>query len=253
MRRRTGEFFEVPRLHDDGSKTFLGHTGNFDGNDIVDIIFEAPPASRWFARKLLDYFVYNDPEPELIEATAALLRKNRFESAPVISTLLRSNVFYSNRAYRALVKSPIEFVIGSYRLYGVKDVSLATLGVLNRLGQVPFRPPSVKGWDGGTAWLNSQALLTRENFASALVHAMETGGPDGWLVEGGPQAASAVARRVVDGVLQGDASQASISKIAAYLDGAEDATAGALSGENFDERVRGAAYLAMATPAYQLN
>src|SRR5579871_5655491 len=184
VRRATGQFFEVPRLHDDGSKTFLGRTGNFDGGDIIDIIFDQPAASRWFSRKLLDNFVYNDPEPELVEATAALLRKYKFQSAPVMSTLLRSNVFYSNRTYRALVKSPIEFVVGSYKLYGIKDMSMLTLGVLNRLGQVPFRPPSVKGWDGGTAWLNSQALLTRENFATALVHLPEAGA---WLTQGGPK------------------------------------------------------------------
>ena len=76
--------------------------------------------------------------------------------APAISTLLRSNVFYSERSYRALVKSPVEFVIGSYKLFGVPQVNPDAIAVLRRMGQVPFHPPNVKGWDGGVQWLNTQ-------------------------------------------------------------------------------------------------
>ena len=69
---RRGQFTEDARMHDNGTKTFLGHTGNFDGGDIVDIIFGQPAAPRWFARKLLNFYVYNDPEPQLVDATADL-------------------------------------------------------------------------------------------------------------------------------------------------------------------------------------
>ena len=72
--------------------------GNFTGADIVAIIFQQPAAARWFATKLLSFFVYSDPEPQLVDAVAALIRKNDFTLQPVMSTLLRSNVFYSDRA-----------------------------------------------------------------------------------------------------------------------------------------------------------
>ena len=104
--RFTGVARFNPRVHDDGVKTFLGQTGNFNGDDIVNIIFAQPQCARFFAGSLLSYFVYNDPEPELIDAVAALLRKHDFELAPVMSAIFRSNVFYSDRAYRALVKTP---------------------------------------------------------------------------------------------------------------------------------------------------
>ena len=248
---RRGQFTEDARMHDNGTKTFLGHTGNFDGGDIVDIIFGQPAAPRWFARKLLNFYVYNDPEPQLVDATADLLRRNGFNLLPVMSTLLRSNVFFSSRAYRALVKSPVEFVIGSYQLYGVQTVSMETIGELRRMGQFLFRPPNVKGWDGGATWLNSQTLLTRENFSSALMAspAMPVGS---WLTDGMPASAHDAATRLVSTVLQGDASPASVERLVGYLDGNDTSANGTFSGENFAERIRGAAYLTMAMPAYQL-
>ena len=93
--------------------------------------------------------------------------KNAFNMHPVMSTLLRSNVFYSDRAYRALVKSPAEFVVGTYQLLGVKQSSPKRIAAMNRMGQVLFQPPSVKGWDGGATWLNSQTMLTRQNFVGS--------------------------------------------------------------------------------------
>ncbi|MBV8601802.1 MAG: DUF1800 family protein, partial [Candidatus Eremiobacteraeota bacterium] len=162
------EFVFNRRFHDEGVKTFLGRTGNFTGSDIVDIIFQQPAAPKWFATKLLEFFVYSDPEPALVDGVAALLKKNNFELAPVMSTLLRSEVFHSERAYRALVKSPTEFIVGTYKLFGLSEIAPPVLGAMNRMGQRLFYPPNVKGWDGGEAWLNSATLLSRENFASAV-------------------------------------------------------------------------------------
>jgi uncharacterized protein (DUF1800 family) len=243
-------FIPRPRQHDDDSKTFLGRTGDFDGSNIVQIIFEQPAAARWFARCLLGFFVYSDPEPGLVDATAALLRRNDFTLAPVMSALLRSNVFYSDRAYRALVKSPVDFVVGSYQLYGIKQSDVAALGALRRMGQILFVPPNVKGWDGGASWLNSQTLLTRENFAAGLMKAM----PDAaWFDAAmGKRDPATVARTLTQTILQGDVSPSSTERLVAYLGGSDVAALAQLSGENADERVRAAAYLTMAMPAYQL-
>jgi uncharacterized protein (DUF1800 family) len=243
-------FREFPMRHDDGSKTFLGQTGNFTGTDIVNIIFKQPAAARWFAQTLLNFFVYNDPEPALIDQVAVLLRKNDFNVQPVMSILLQSNVFYSERAYRALVKSPAQFVVGSYQLYGIKQADLIALGALRRMGQILFLPPNVKGWDGGAAWLNSQTMLTRENFASSLQAKM---GDAPWMqVALRTMNPAAVSHDLTTTILQGDVSPASTAQLAAYLNGSNVSALAGLSGENADERVRGAAYLTMAMPAYQL-
>jgi uncharacterized protein (DUF1800 family) len=243
-------FQNFPVRHDDGTKTFLGRTGNFTGADIVQIIFTQPAAGTWFAKKLLEFFVYSDPEPALIDTVAALIRKNDFNLQPVMSTVLRSNVFYSERAYRALVKSPVEFVVGSYQLFGIRQSDLVALGALRRMGQILFVPPNVKGWDGGAAWLNSQTLLTRENFASGLMAKM---GDTTWMQRMMTSMDPAgVSRALTATILQGDVSPASTAHLTAYLDGTGVSALAALSGENADERIRGAAYLTMAMPAYQL-
>jgi len=250
FRRRTGEFFFNAAQHDDGAKTFLGRTGNLTGDDVIDIIYAQPAAPKYVARRLLEFFVYSDPEPQLVDELAALIRKNDFNMAPAISTLLRSNVFYSERSYRALVKSPVEFVIGSYKLFGVPQVNPDAIAVLRRMGQVPFHPPNVKGWDGGVQWLNTQTLLARENFASGLmVAAMQT---DNFLRAASAANATELARSLAQTILQGDASPASLANLEAFLDGHGTSANGALSGENYEERLRGAAYLTMAMPAYQL-
>ncbi|GAC1415763.1 MAG: DUF1800 domain-containing protein [Candidatus Velthaea sp.] len=250
--RRRGFTFNAAQ-HDDSTKTFLGRTGNFDGKDIVDIIFQQPAAAKLLATKLLEFFVYNDPEPELVATFAAVIRKNDFELEPTLSTLLRSNVFFSERAYRALVKSPVEFVIGSYQAFGISEADPSAIGALNRMGQVLFYPPSVKGWDGGAAWLTSQTILARENFASALMASPKM--LNAPAIAGGMPAMDphAAARRLTDTILLGDVSPASSARLVSYLSGSDVAVSGMLSGENFDERIRGAAYLTMAMPAYQLN
>jgi uncharacterized protein (DUF1800 family) len=249
------QFVFNPRQHDDGSKTFLGQTGNFTGDDIVNIIFQQPAAAQFFARKLIEFFVYTDPEPQLIDAVAWQLKKNYFELTPVMSVLLRSNVFHSDRAYRALVKSPTEFVVGSYKLFSLPptDVDQPVLGAMTRMGQRLFYPPNVKGWDGGAAWINSGTLLTRENLASTLCANPQMMQTATWLTQGASLDPKTLSSHIVTQVLQDDISPASRVQLDAYLSGAGTSALAMLSGENFDERIRGAVYLAMATPAYQLS
>ena len=223
------------------------------GTDIVRIIFEQPAAARFFARKLLSFFVYSDPEPQLVDRIAALLVRTGFELRPVMATLLSSNVFFSERAYRALVKSPVEFVVGTHQLFGIAQVGVRELGALRAMGQTLFYPPNVKGWDGGSAWLNSQTMLTRENFANAVVqNPMMTQGPDWFVTTLRTMDPNRIAATLTDALLQGDVSPAARAQLIAYLGGAGQAALSELSGENVDERIRGAAYLTMAMPAYQL-
>jgi len=253
FQRRTGQFYFNAAQHDNGPKIFLGQVGDFNGDDVVEIIFKQPACATWFASKLLAFFVYSDAEPALIDAVAALIRKNEFNMAPVMSTLLRSQVFNSERAYRALVKSPVEFVIGSYQLYGIGQVDATVLPVMRRMGQLPFHPPSVKGWDGGAQWLNTQTLLARENFSSALLASPAMAPGKTWLLEELPANGTLATQKLVGTILLGDASPAASVRITSYLDGNGTSADAALSVENFEERMRGAAYLTMAMPAYQLS
>jgi uncharacterized protein (DUF1800 family) len=250
VRRTDSVSFDESR-HDAGSKTFLGRTGNFNGDDIVDIIFDQPQCARFFAASLLNWFVYNDPEPELVNAVAGVIRAHRYDLAPVLGILLSSNVFYSERAYRALVKSPVEFVVGTYKTLGLPEIGETALPALQQMGQRLFFPPSVAGWPGGKNWLTSGTMIERQNFLTRLL-GTQTLDASSWLRRL-PVAPKSAAGVLAATIVQNDVSPASLSELETYLGGAGSAALPSLSAENFDERITGAVYLAMATPAYQLN
>ncbi|HWO73531.1 MAG TPA: DUF1800 domain-containing protein [Dehalococcoidia bacterium] len=176
-----GEPVFLPRIHDNGVKTFLGRTGNFGPDEIVDIITEQPASARYIVRRLFSYFVYPDPDDEDLEPFTAVYLANGRRIGPVVEALFKSDVFYSPRAYRALIKSPLEYAIGALKALGLQNEASALLvapggpeggrggagGRLGEMGQVPMEPPNVAGWRGGPAWLNSATMFARLNFIDA--------------------------------------------------------------------------------------
>ena len=147
----------------------LGRIGAFNADDAIAIIVSQPVHQRFLAHKLLEFFVYSDPEPELIEAVAQTYALAGYDVAKTVGTILRSNVFFSPRAYRAIPKSPIELAIGTLRYIGAQTVPTNLIYQLARMGQEPLNPPSVKGWDGGPAWINTSTMLARFNFVNGLI------------------------------------------------------------------------------------
>lgn len=174
-RQRTGAqqfHFEShfnPRQHDDGEKTFLGKTGNFNGDDIVDIIVQQPATGRFITRKLFSYFVYPDPTDDVLKPFVDVFTTSRYSIKAVVKAILTSDAFYSPRAYRALIKSPAELVAGTLRVLGAETNGSGLPRVLAQMGQELFNPPNVAGWPGGPAWLTSGTWLARLNFANRLV------------------------------------------------------------------------------------
>ncbi|HEX3672589.1 MAG TPA: DUF1800 domain-containing protein [Candidatus Cybelea sp.] len=251
VNRKTDAVAFDPTRHDGGRKTLLGRTGYFDGDDVVNIIFDQPQCARFFAAGLLNWLVYNDPESELVDGVAELIRVHNYELAPVLSTILASNVFFSVRAYRALVKSPVEFVVGTHKALGLPAIDESALPALQQMGQRLFFPPSVAGWPGGANWLTSATMIARQNFLTRLLGS-QTLEASSWL-RGLPIAPKNVAASIAQTLLQDDVAPASLVELNGYLMGTGSAALASLSVENYDQRVRGAAYLALATPAYQLN
>jgi hypothetical protein len=277
----------VERLHDDGSKTFLGHTGDFDGDDIVDIIMQQPATAEFMATKFLRNFVYDDPEPELVDALAKRFRGGGYDVGALMGTILRSNVFYSDRAYRSLIKSPVELVVGTLRTLGVTSSTPRVIGAMSAMNQTLMHPPNVAGWPGGSQWLNQGTILARLNFLNQLVSfhapgpvapsAMTSGaapgattapaaaasaqamnampdmaGPTAWLAGINITDPGSVTERVLSLAVQDDATEQQRSSIMVFLQTDSVGNPVDLNGENIDEKARGAMSLAMALPAYQL-
>jgi uncharacterized protein (DUF1800 family) len=264
---KNGQPLYRPELHDDGVKTFLGQTGTFNADDAIAIIVAHPIHQRFITRKLLEAFVYSDPEPELIEAAASVYALSGYDLSKTVGAIIRSNVFYSARAYRAEPKSPIEFAIGTLRYIGASAIPPNLPGVLARMGQEPLNPPTVKGWDGGPAWINTSTMLARFNFVNSLIAtATPTArisapnvNPDTLVGEAGGFNAPRVVELLVNGALQDDVTGDVRNTLVAYLDGTtgatENQTPNALpfGGENYQEKIRGVVALTLNLPVNQLN
>jgi uncharacterized protein (DUF1800 family) len=164
------KFIYRPFFHDDGIKTILGNTGNFDGDDVIKIIVAQPQAARFITAKLWNYFAGQEPSPELNDAMAADFRANGNNFKPFLRAMFRSEEFYGPDIVRNAVKSPVQWLVGSVRmLENELPPTLVCWGMLRQLGQDLFAPPNVKGWDGGITWITTNTLLTRYNDAQALV------------------------------------------------------------------------------------
>ncbi len=158
------------RDHDAGPKQFLGRTGNFDGDGAIDIILDQPACARFIARKLWTFFASEHPSPALVDALAATLRSNRYEVRPALHQMFTSAEFYAPEVIRSQIKSPVQWMVQTARVFnGELPPPVQVFGALRSMGQMPFVPPSVKGWDGGKAWISTSTLLFRYNFAQAML------------------------------------------------------------------------------------
>ncbi len=153
--------------HDDGEKTFLGKTGNWDGVQVIDIIMQQPVTADYIAGKIYRFFVRQDLSPDLQKKLGKVLRDSHYEIAPLLETIFLSRDFYSPASVGTQIKSPVELAVSTYRklglakVPGVPDFNSAT----GALGQRLFSPPTVAGWAGGTSWITPGLLLERGNFA----------------------------------------------------------------------------------------
>ena len=165
---RNDKFWFNKVQHDPGIKKVLGKSGPFKGDDVLEIFLEHPACARFVATKFLAGFVRHDPDSALVDALAARVRAHKFEIAPVIQELLSSQVFYASASRRALIKSPVELVVGAHRTLDGRAHLSECVQLMSDLGQNLFEPTTVKGWEGGRLWINSATMLQRVNFASQV-------------------------------------------------------------------------------------
>ena len=178
--RQDYQFEYVAEAHDDSEKTFLGHTGQFDGDDIIDIICRQEATARFLSRHLYNFFVADEPQvpawntvpPRDPEAVKTLM-DTYFEHGYDIRSMLRvifNSDFFKEAAFQK-VKSPAEIVAGAARLSGgfrFPEVDDELLGIQpGIMGQSLGDPPSVEGWHTGVEWVTTGSLVERVNFAAA--------------------------------------------------------------------------------------
>ena len=167
--QKNGRFRFDPRSHDDGSKTVFDTTAALDGDDVVALTIAHPACGVFIGRRLLEEFVTPHPNEQLVTETANHLRTNSFDIGKTIKTIVMSQAMFDDANYRVRIKSPVEFVIGLARSLDLSQSARQLANSVNNMGQRLFEPPSVKGWDGHRAWLNSTTMLVRLNAAMRAV------------------------------------------------------------------------------------
>ncbi|MBS1920068.1 MAG: DUF1800 domain-containing protein [Bacteroidetes bacterium] len=158
-----GEFIFRQNQHDSGDKTFLGKTGNFDGDDILDIILEEKQAARFITQKIYKFFVNeNNPDQDKTEWLANRFYNNDYNISKLMEDIFTSEWFYDEKNIGTKIKSPVELLVGIQRMLPMKLDNEAVLIVLQRvLDQMLFYPPNVAGWPGGRTWIDSSSLMMR--------------------------------------------------------------------------------------------
>jgi len=156
-----------PAKHDDAPKTFLGKTGNFDGVEVLKIIFEQPVTAEFLAGKIYRFLVRDELSPEVRKKLGAILRQNNYEVKPLLTVMFSSRDFYSAASYGAHIKAPVEHLVAMLKhlsvdeIPGVPDFNQSTIS----MGQHLLNPPSVAGWAEGKAWITPNLLIARGNIA----------------------------------------------------------------------------------------
>jgi hypothetical protein len=257
-----------PNDHSDLTKTYLGHTGNLEYKDVVNILANHPAMPWFISRKLFTFFAYENPSVDDLKPLVASYTQSGHNMGAVMRTLLLSPQFSSSQAYRSRVKSPVEFTVGAYRQLGLTDNGMSLPGIATLMGQTVFDPPNVAGWPGdkvSALWLNSGTWMTRLNYIDLLlvrgsnvrdttpslnlqsiVDANKIDSPEAFV--------DYFASFLLDGNLEADHRTQFIDyfTINDTSRGGQQITL--TNGQSYPfNRVRGTLYLMMTSPEYQLN
>ena len=171
----TGEYKYRPFFHDPGEKTVLGRTGRLGGDDVLDLLLARPETAEFVVRKLWREMVSPTPDPAEVKRLATVFRESRYEVKPLMRAMLTSDAFWAPANRAALIKSPVDLVVGTLRTFDIRPLDMRPAAVAAAaLGQNVFSPPNVKGWPGGEAWITSSTLLGRKQWLDRVFRGSDT-------------------------------------------------------------------------------
>jgi len=182
IRYKTGQFVFRKRQHDEGLKTLFGQTGHWDGDDFVDLILSQPQTARFITQKLWQHYVTTPISPAVLNRLSHSFYQT-YEIKPLIKNILLQPAFWAKANRGTQIKSPVQWVVGALRQFELQSPSQmqamndrayrVLINQTKRMGQSIFYPPNVKGWQTGTAWINTSTLLARQGFAQRLMRGMK--------------------------------------------------------------------------------
>jgi uncharacterized protein (DUF1800 family) len=164
-----GDYVFRKGQHDFGSKTVLGKTGNFDGDEVLDILLQQKQTARFVTQKLYKFLVNEQPDEAKVDWLADRFYKNEYDISKLLEDIFTSDWFYEEKNIGAKIKSPVELIAGIQRMLPMKMAREEVLLLIQRsLGQLLFYPPNVAGWPGGKNWIDSSTLMMRMRIPQML-------------------------------------------------------------------------------------
>lgn len=166
-----GEFIFKQRQHDTESKTFLGQTGNFDGEDVIKILLKEKQTARYLCEKIVEFLIGRTIPTSTLNTFVDEFYTSNYDLGVLIKSILTNEVFYQEETIACKIKSPTELLVGMTRLFEIEyKEPKAIVQIQRKLNQVLFFPPNVAGWSGGRAWIDSSTLMLRLKLSSLLLN-----------------------------------------------------------------------------------
>lgn len=185
----------VPSRHDYGNKTILGQTGNFNDEDVINIIFSQPITAKYICKKLYKFFVHESSNMSyanhVIDEMGDILRNNNYELQPLLKILFKSKLFYSDEILSSIVTAPLDLMLGAIKkmniIFDPSSINTRLNFVIaqsSSAGQYILDPPNVQGWVGYRQWLSTLSMPTRASFLESIVTGIQKNGlPTGFSID----------------------------------------------------------------------
>lgn len=169
--QRQGEFYFAPLRHDPGAKTVFGHTGPYDGDGVIDLIYEQPGAGTHLPARLTSFYLTDEPLPDdHLAALGEWWRGTGFSLRQLAHRYFSSRLFFDPQFRGDYVKSPVQFYLGLLQDFAlnVPPLPRRLMPAFRQMGQMLYDPPNVRGWVGGRDWISSTTLEARRVVARSL-------------------------------------------------------------------------------------
>jgi uncharacterized protein (DUF1800 family) len=256
-------FIDKPQQHDGGSKTILGKTGNFDGTDAIGIILDLTDSAgsvsgRFIGGRLWTFFAANDAPDYVVNELQSVYASSGRSIREVVRAIFLHDDFFADHTYKTWVRSPVEYAVASVRMLEATSDFSSAANSLSGMGQVLFNPSDAKGWDWGTAWMNTGSLFSRATLSNTLTTNRGTNGtrfdPNALLAGHDASTADEVVDLLASRLNVDDVSSEIRASWIDYMNRNDDGSLGTWTNTsaNVDKKVRGVVHLMLTSPAFHL-
>ena len=266
---RAAQFEAIPERHDDGEKTIFGQTGDFDGDQFLQMLAAKPGTAQYITKKIWEWFVYKNPSQAIISEYSQKFIASGLDVKALVRAIATSDEFYSERAVRKVIKNPIDFCVASFRSLGLGTVIMDRLNTAqddqtkrrfasaaaiveqktNAMGMELMFPPDVSGWVSGEEWISTATMVERIKWADVLFGGQNRGIMQ-LIAQNLPNAGSSP-KAVVDRMLSVFDAQLPPEKVQTLYESSQQNSGGTVTARNLQPVMDAVGRLLFGSPEFQ--